>query len=180
MNVAQSYYSLLEVTPDSTLEEIHKAYRIKAKKFHPDVNSSPHASDQFICIHNAFEKIMQDKMHKSGGPTPESAPWSNWHDPYFYRNHGGYTRKYARQKKQKFEFTTTKQGRSIYIGIHLIFAVTGFLIFVNPVVMTFTNSFDPDRPLLDSLFAAFIVMIIGIIMTVKISLSLISFLRNPQ
>jgi|GEM_PF-2114747 len=56
-NRAYKYYSILEVSRDSTYEEIRKAYRNLAKKYHPDVNSNPEALEKFKKINAAFEVL---------------------------------------------------------------------------------------------------------------------------
>lgn len=51
-------YSLLGVSSSASDDEIKKAYRVLAKKYHPDVNKNAGAEDKFIEIQNAYESIM--------------------------------------------------------------------------------------------------------------------------
>lgn len=54
----QNYYHILGVTPNATLDQIKKAYRRKAKIFHPDINKSPDANEQFILVNEAYEYLL--------------------------------------------------------------------------------------------------------------------------
>lgn len=51
------YFRVLGLKPSSSHEEVRKAYRIKARKYHPDVNRSPGAADMFIEASEAYEFI---------------------------------------------------------------------------------------------------------------------------
>lgn len=51
-------YRILGVAHDASEDEIKKAYRVLAKKYHPDVNKDPGAEDRFIQIQNAYQSIM--------------------------------------------------------------------------------------------------------------------------
>ena len=42
------YYQILGLPANSSLEDIKKAYRQKARLYHPDINHSPDAKDKFI------------------------------------------------------------------------------------------------------------------------------------
>jgi molecular chaperone DnaJ len=56
----KDYYAILGVAKDSSQEDIKKAYRKLALKFHPDKNHSKDAEDKFKEINEAYE-VLSDK-----------------------------------------------------------------------------------------------------------------------
>jgi DnaJ like chaperone protein len=60
-------YKILEISPNATDEEVKKAYRTMAKKFHPDRLShlgeeyQKAAKEKFQEIANAYEKIKNQR-----------------------------------------------------------------------------------------------------------------------
>ncbi|MDX2270474.1 MAG: molecular chaperone DnaJ [Cyanobacteriota bacterium] len=62
--MARDYYELLGVSRDSSKEDIKKAYRRLARKYHPDVNKEPGAEDRFKEINRAYE-VLSDNDLKS-------------------------------------------------------------------------------------------------------------------
>lgn len=52
------YYKILELVPGATDDDIKKAYRVKARLYHPDINPSPQAKDKFILATEAYEFLM--------------------------------------------------------------------------------------------------------------------------
>ena len=61
--MAKSLYETLEVNENATADEIKKAYRKLARKYHPDVNKDPKAEDKFKEINAAYE-VLSDKEKK--------------------------------------------------------------------------------------------------------------------
>ena len=49
-----NYYEILGLTPEATSEEIKRAFRKKALKYHPDVNRSPDATAKFKEMYEAY------------------------------------------------------------------------------------------------------------------------------
>lgn len=55
MATKRDYYEVLGVSKDASQEEIKKAYRSLAKKYHPDVSSDPNATEKFAEIQVAYD-----------------------------------------------------------------------------------------------------------------------------
>lgn len=62
--MGKDFYKVLGVSADSNEDEIKKAYRKMALKFHPDKNSDADAEDKFKEIAEAYE-ILADPKKKS-------------------------------------------------------------------------------------------------------------------
>ena len=50
----RDYYEVLGVDKNASEDEIKKAYRTLAKKYHPDVNHEPGAEEKFKEINEAY------------------------------------------------------------------------------------------------------------------------------
>ncbi len=53
----KQYYQILGLKPGASKEEVKKAYRMMAMKYHPDVNPSPNARQKFTEILEAYEYL---------------------------------------------------------------------------------------------------------------------------
>ena len=60
----QDYYEILGVSRTASAEEIRKAYRTLARKWHPDVNKDPKAEDKFKKINEAYEVLKDPEKRK--------------------------------------------------------------------------------------------------------------------
>ncbi|GGD37861.1 DnaJ family protein [Malaciobacter pacificus] len=61
--MAKSLYETLEVNENASMDEIKKAYRKLARKYHPDVNKDKDAEEKFKEINAAYE-VLSDKEKK--------------------------------------------------------------------------------------------------------------------
>ncbi len=91
----RDYYQVLGVNRDAANEDIRKAYRRLARKYHPDVNpNNKEAEERFKEINEAYEVLTDpekrskyDRLGRSwqqyqqGGGDPSGFDWSQWFSP---------------------------------------------------------------------------------------------------
>lgn len=105
-------YSVLGVSPNASEEEIKKAYRRLAKKYHPDLNpGDTQAAKKMEEINVAYEQIKNPSYQSSYNNTQQSNynPYgSYYHNPFGNTENQGYTNSqqqgYYRQYRDPFEF----------------------------------------------------------------------------
>lgn len=59
--VAKDYYGILGVSRDASSDDIKRAYRRLARKYHPDVNPEPDAQERFKEINIAYEVLSDEQ-----------------------------------------------------------------------------------------------------------------------
>ncbi len=99
MSVAyKDYYTVLGVERDAEAAEIKKAYRKLARKYHPDRNKAPDASERFKEISEAYEVLRDpekrkqyDELGSNWQAGQNFTPPPGWEDMHFrtYRAGGG-------------------------------------------------------------------------------------------
>lgn len=60
----KSLYETLEVSSNASADEIKKAYRKLARKYHPDINKTPEAEEKFKEINGAYEILSDEEKRK--------------------------------------------------------------------------------------------------------------------
>src|SRR3990167_5973539 len=60
----KDYYAILGVDKKASEEDIKKAYRRLARKYHPDVSKEPNAEDQFKQVQEAYE-VLKDTQKRA-------------------------------------------------------------------------------------------------------------------
>lgn len=63
--VLKDHYKTLELHPSASADEVRKAYRALARKYHPDVNAdNPYAIDHFREVKEAYEVLKEPALRR--------------------------------------------------------------------------------------------------------------------
>ena len=62
---ARDYYDVLGVSKSASAEELKRAYRNLAKKYHPDINKEPDAADKFKEVQAAYDTLSDENKRRN-------------------------------------------------------------------------------------------------------------------
>ncbi|HET8802898.1 MAG TPA: DnaJ C-terminal domain-containing protein [Marinobacter sp.] len=119
----KDYYAVLGVSESASPEEIKKAYRKLARKYHPDVSKEEDADARFKDLGEAYEVLKDpekreeyDQLRKYGArPDGSFEPPPGWQSASGFGG-GGYTEADARQFSEFFEEIFGSGRRSGFSG----------------------------------------------------------------
>jgi curved DNA-binding protein len=88
----KDYYAIMGVARDATEDEIKRAYRKLARKYHPDVSKEPQAEDRFKELGEAYEVLKDpekraayDRLGANWKSGQEFRPPPDWDTGYEFR-----------------------------------------------------------------------------------------------
>jgi len=116
------YFRILGLKAGASIVDIKKAYRKKARQYHPDLNKSPGATDQFIKITEAYEFLLDFNEKTGSGDNDQSEfleEWARYRQNIARQRAQAYTRvKYKRFVDSNLYKTTIMLDKSIlFIGL---------------------------------------------------------------
>ncbi|KAI5435671.1 chaperone protein dnaJ 1, mitochondrial isoform X1 [Lathyrus oleraceus] len=126
----RNYYQMLGVPENASQDEIKKAFRLLAKKYHPDANkNSPSAKRKFQDIREAYETLRDskkraeyDKMRAFGSENMEYS--NNYDDAERFRNayRTHFSDSFHNVFSEIFEEATTQFSPNIEVELSLTFS----------------------------------------------------------
>lgn len=130
--IVTDYYEILGLPVNSSVEEIKKAYRRKARLYHPDINPSPNAKDLFISITEAYEFLLANHEKIKSDDQAYQQAMEDWRK---YRQDRSRKRAtaYARTSYSNFKNTRLYKTTRIFDGTTIIFS---FLISIMVLIYT--------------------------------------------
>lgn len=112
----ESYYDILSLRPDASLQEITASYRSLAKMLHPDVCESPDAEELFKAVNEAYQVLRDPKKrdeYDASLAIAKTSPYNGYYqgsrqyrDPrtWYYKNsHNSGQRRQSEKEHQQPE-----------------------------------------------------------------------------
>jgi hypothetical protein len=122
------YYNILGLIPGSTAEDIKKAYRQKARQYHPDLNPSADAKDKFISATEAYEFLIA-YHDKAATDNEYSQAMEDWRKYRQFRSRRR-AHVYARVSYVKFRNTNFYKTTRIFDGTTIILSLVFSIIVI--------------------------------------------------
>src|SRR5476651_2277150 len=94
----RDYYEILGVTRGADAEEVKRAYRKQARKYHPDVSKEKNAEEKFKDVQEAYEVLKDaekraayDQLGSNWQAGQDFRPPPGWQgNPFQQRQQGGF------------------------------------------------------------------------------------------
>jgi curved DNA-binding protein CbpA len=119
----KEYYDILNLEPSASEDEIKQAYRILAKKYHPDVNPDPDAHQLFLQISEAYEYLLDDLKNPRGRIYDQEEI-----NPEFFEEMRRAARERAQERaRQRFEKLQKEKEEYQESGLYDFVLVTSYL-----------------------------------------------------
>ncbi len=135
-----NYYDILGIPVHATGEDIKKAFRAKAKLFHPDVNNSPEAGRLFQLMNEAYEILSNESRRylydlklkynietktRIFGTNHPSKKYGTHRkrDPHFHYKWGSFAANHRRE-----HYDMRKRNPFVYYSVFVLGLFFGFLL----------------------------------------------------
>jgi hypothetical protein len=156
----KDYYEILGIPYDSTIDEIKKAYRKKARLYHPDINPLPDAKDHFIAITEAYEFLISNHEKIKSDEQVYQEAMEDWRK---YRQDRSRQRAtaYARSSYTTFKNTKFYRTTRILDGTTIVFSfIVSIIVLVYTIYGYFFRLKHPIPGLEKPSFFAFIMLLL--------------------
>ena len=175
------YYEILGLPVNSSIDEIKKAYRKKARLFHPDINHAPDAVNQFIKLTEAYDFIIANHGRAFSGNNDYEKVMEEWRK---YRQGRSRQRAnyYARSSYNRFK--NSKYYRSTRI-LNASTIILSFIISILVLIYTIVGYiFRLHHPLTGienpSIFTFILLLIFSLILLIASSIYLKAYIETTH
>jgi len=175
------YYRLLGLLPDSSVDDIKKAYRRLARLYHPDMNPAPEAKDIFISVTEAYEFLLANHNKVKTDQEAYAEAMEDWRK---YRQHKAHRRAAAYAHTSYSNFQSTKFYRSTRIldATSLIISTVISVFVIVFTIIGYTYRLHHPIPGLEkpSVFSFIMLLVLGVTFLVVSIIFLKVFLDSSK
>jgi hypothetical protein len=160
----KDYYEILGLPVNSNIAEIKKAYRIKARLYHPDINPSQDAKDLFIEITEAYEFLISNHEKLKSDEQSYYQAMEDWRKYRQDRSHKRAT-VYARASYSTFKSTRFYKTTRIFDGTTIVLSFAISILVIVFTVIGYTFRLRHPIPGLEepSLFSFIMLLLLGVV-----------------
>jgi hypothetical protein len=158
------YYKVLELTPGASVDDIKKAYRQKARMYHPDINHSPDAKDMFILVTEAYEFLITNFEKMTTDEETYRQAMENWRK-YRQTRSRQRAKVYAQASYVRFKNTNFYKTTRIFDGTTIIFSLIISIMVIIYTIAGYTYRLKHPVPYLGkpSVFVFIMLLLLGMI-----------------
>ena len=158
------YYQILGLPVGSSLNEIKKGYRQKARLFHPDINHSPDAKDKFILATEAYDFLVANFSNIKNDEEAYRQAMNDWRK-YRQDRSKRCARAYAQTSYVKFKKTQFYKTTRILDGTTIIISLITSIVILIYTVFGYIYSIKHPDPEVDkpTVFGLILMLTLGMI-----------------
>lgn len=175
------YYEVLGLAANSSIDEIKKAYRKKARLYHPDINPAPDAKDHFISITEAYEFLIANHTRINSDDQAYQKAMEDWRK---YRQDRSRKRAnvYAHATYGTFKNTKFYKTTRIFDGTTIIFSLIISIIVLSYTIYGYVFQLKHPIPGMDkpSVFAFVMLLLLGMIFFIVSFIYLLAFQETSK
>jgi hypothetical protein len=157
------YFKILDLHTDASIADIKRAYRIKVRMYHPDLNPSPEARDKFIQVTEAYEFLIANFNSLRNDEEAFARAMEDWRK---YRQHrsGHQANAYARASNVRFRNSNLYKTRRVFDLARIIFGLTISVLIIIYTILGFIAQVKyPEEGYGNPVFVLILMILLGLI-----------------
>ncbi|MFO7575448.1 MAG: J domain-containing protein [Bacteroidales bacterium] len=178
---AADYYKVLGLSEGCSLNDLKRAYRTKARQYHPDLNRHPSAPDLFIRVSEAYEFLhnaLSGAFQNDRSYNEKIKQWEEYHRQRA-RARAEY---YSRTRYENFTRSSTYKTTRIFDGTLIIYGMVVSLLIIGIDIYSYTwlkaNATTPDEK--PSVTFMILLLIMGLVFFAFSYMNLLIFVHNSR
>jgi hypothetical protein len=131
------YYKILGLSVGCSVNDLKRAYRIRARQYHPDLNHHPGASDLFIRVTEAYEFLLNHIPAANVNEENYSDYLNQW-EAYHRKRARERAEYYSNTRFENFTKSSTYRTTRIFDGTTIIYGLVISLLIIGVDIYSYS------------------------------------------